>query len=356
LVQSLGSHPLTLTLSFEIRHPARSALDALLALFRKIRRPLFALLGLTVTALLLAHTDLHMLGKAALGALHVLPFVLAVEALRIAVEAKATGLLYRTRIGFGRLFAAQLESYSVAQLAPAGRAAAEALKIDLLGGFGSLTERVAVAASTQAISLIAVLIASVPCVIAAWRFAGAVLPTIAILTHGLVAGSIGVLLLLALGRKTLGRFLARRFSILSAASEPLDAHVRSKRLALPLLAHVLSRMLQVFQFWMLAGPLGIGSAIGSAFVFSGVSAASAGAADFMPAHLGLSEAAIALSAGMVKTAAATAMALGLLLRAAQVFWVVVSLLIPLFPSARRLRVRSTSRREDLPSESDRVAA
>src|SRR5262245_44118906 len=79
---------------------------------RQVLAVVFAFIGLGAIALLVARSDVAAVRRALGAAAKVAPFVLALEALRLALEARCTSILLRTRLPLWTVARAQLAGYA----------------------------------------------------------------------------------------------------------------------------------------------------------------------------------------------------------------------------------------------------
>ncbi|MFP2933777.1 UPF0104 family protein, partial [Pyxidicoccus sp. 3LG] len=122
-----------------LAQPAALAVAAPPGMWRKrgagLLRPVFALVGLGMLALLVRKAGPRELGSVLAEAAAWLPWVVLLELGRQCMDALATRFSYGTaaeRVPLSVLARAQLIGTAVSSMAPAGRAAAEATKAALL--------------------------------------------------------------------------------------------------------------------------------------------------------------------------------------------------------------------------------
>jgi hypothetical protein len=264
---------------------------------------------------------------------------LALEGVRIALEGLGSASLFGASRGGARfalkVIVVELRTYAVCQLAPMGRTAAEALKIPLLKRHAGVRDRIAVAVRSQALSLAALAVLSVPCAIAIdvaplrW----------AVALHAAVV-TVGALLLMGMrAEERMTALAARRWPrLFDDAPRSVTRRGLSSAGALFLGAKVVT----LAQIGVLGAAVTGAFGLGTALSVTGIHFTGAGAGDFLPGHLGSSEAALALSSARLGVDAHALLAVALLLRAVQVLWALASVLFDLV-LLREVGSRSASR-------------
>jgi hypothetical protein len=261
-------------------------------------------------------------------ALPILPWVLALEAARIATEVLASrdlfGLL-RAEVPTGALVRAQLAGYAVCNVFPIGRTASEAAKAGLLKSHASLPKTAAVAAIAQALHLIASAIILVPAVFAARSTASSFGLSVTILGQCALLGAVGATLLLVAYFAPFGGSALRRLPKVAAAFEQFGAAMRQlPRFPLSALAWlVVNRALQVAIIAILLRAVGASGSLAGALVAEAVLLIGASAGDIIPGQIGALEGAFAFFAAAIGTTRQSGLAVALLIHLVQAAWVLV---------------------------------
>ncbi|HJL18106.1 MAG TPA: lysylphosphatidylglycerol synthase transmembrane domain-containing protein [Sandaracinaceae bacterium LLY-WYZ-13_1] len=291
----------------------------------------FGLAGLTAASVLVWHVGPTRIGRALLRAAPWVPLALLLEGARLGVEAWATRRLYASLEGSlprRAVLRAQLLAYPVFVLAPAGRAACEATKAGMLGGYVGRSRAAAVAAVGQAVALIGTALLSVICALAATFRPGAWDLAVAIWTQTAAVAVLGGVMLWAFRRRSVGRVVAKILGWAGVAEDQRQQFGHSVRALPPLpwpptLGYFASRSLSAGVFFVLLVAVGAGPDPLAALRAMGVSLVGATAVDFVPADLGLTEGAFTLWASDVGVEPAQGVAIGVLFHVVQVTWVAI---------------------------------
>ncbi|WP_223756264.1 lysylphosphatidylglycerol synthase domain-containing protein [Myxococcus sp. RHSTA-1-4] len=297
-------------------------------------RPVFALAGLGMLALLVRKAGPRELGTVLAEAAAWLPCVALLELGRQCMDALATRSSYGAAAGhvpLRVLARAQLIGTAVSSMAPAGRAAAEATKAAFLTphmGGGTAT---AAAATSQSASLAAGGFISFPCALASYLLTGMSLFTVAMLVHGVVLVALSAGVRACMRAKRPGVWLACRFRRWSSHAEQFQATARCGSLLpwRPTLAFLGSRVLQVGQYAVLTHAVGIDTSLVQALFSQGLYLCALAVGSLVPGQVGVSDGAFALAAGVLDTTAARAMSVALLGHVVQLLFVVAGALTPL---------------------------
>ena len=297
-------------------------------------RPVFALAGLGMLALLVRKAGARELGAVLVDAAAWLPWVVVLELGRQCMDALATRYSYGAaaeRVPLPVLARAQLIGTAVSSMAPAGRAAAEATKAALLMphmGGGTAT---AAAATSQSASLAAGGFISFPCALASYLLTGMSLFTVAMLVHGVVLVALSAGVRACIRSKRTGAWLMRRCQRWAPQAEQFQATARSGSLLPwgPTLCFLGSRVLQVGQYAVLTHAVGIDTSLVQALFSQGLYLCALAVGSLVPGQVGVSDGAFALAAGVLDTTAARAMSVALLGHVVQLIFVVAGALTPL---------------------------
>jgi len=299
-----------------------------------VLRPVFALAGVGMLALLVRKAGPRELAGVMSGAAAWLPWVVLLEVGRQCMDALATRLSYGP--GAGRvprsvLARAQLIGTAVSSMAPAGRAAAEATKAALLSPHMGGANATAAAATSQSASLAAGGFISFPCALASYVLTGFSVFTLAMLAHGvlLVLLSAGVRACMRARRP--GAWLVRRFRRWASHAEQFHASARCGALLpwRPSLAFLGSRVLQVGQYAVLTHAVGIDTSVLQALFSQGLYLCALAVGSLVPGQVGVSDGAFAMATGVLNTTAARAMSVALLGHVVQLLFVIAGVLTPL---------------------------
>ena len=256
-----------------------------------------------------------------------------IEALRIAGEAIGTICLlgeHSRAVPKSVLIRTHLIVYAVSMAMPAGRATSEAVKTVLLKPFVGGARGAAVGTASQALTLIANALVSIPAAGAALLVAGPGVLALALGVFAAISVAGGALVLSVARAGPLATWLGR-FPRAGNAVRAFQDAAREMPLVPPRAAGaiVTSRALQVVQFGVIAHGVGLGSGATTALLAHGVQAVGAMAGDLVPAQLGMTEGAFRLAADAFGASAATAVSVALIAHAVQLAWIVIGALAPL---------------------------
>ena len=257
----------------------------------------------------------------------------AIEALRIAGEAVGTVFLLAgeaRRLPKPVLVRTHLIVYAVSMAMPAGRATSEAVKAVLLKPFVGTAKGAAVGTASQALTLIANALVSIPAALAALWVTGPGLLALALGIHAAVSVAGGALVLSVARAGPLAAWLGR-FPRLGDSVRSFQDAAREMPLvpARAASAIIVARCLQVVQFGVIAHGVGLGSGPATALLAHGVQAVGAMVGDLVPAQLGMTEGAFRLAAEAFGSSAAVAVSVALIAHAVQLGWIVIGALVPL---------------------------
>jgi len=288
---------------------------------------LFAL-GVAGIGMLVHHVGSARVVDAARAVAPWLPLVLLLEALRIALEAWSTRLLYRAdkhELPWAPLLTAQLMSYPLVLLVPAGRAAGEGLKATLLRRFVGLERAAATAVMNQALPLFGTFLVSLPCVVAAFVSWGSHPFSFAVALQMGTAVALALAIVAGARRPELGRALRRVSERVGARTE--DVQVAFRRLgwlpSAPLGLAVLGRLVLAVELWVLASAVTGGMGAVDALLLLGAHLVGAAAGDLIPAQMGATDGAFALAAELLGVTAFGAVGIAIALHAVQLSWALV---------------------------------
>lgn len=297
-------------------------------------RPLFALAGLGMLALLVRKAGPGELGTVLADAAGWLPCVVLLELGRQCMDALATRFSYGAgaeKVPLAVLARAQLIGTAVSSMAPAGRAAAEATKAALLMPYMGGATATAAAATSQSASLAAGGFISFPCAVASYLLTGFSIFTLAMLAHGVLLVLLSAGVRACMRAKRPGAWLVRRCRRWASHAEQFQASARCGALlpGRPTLAFLGSRVLQVGQYAVLTHAVGIDTSVVQALFSQGLYLCALAVGSLVPGQVGVSDGAFAMAAGVLDTTAARAMSVALLGHVVQLLFVVTGALTPL---------------------------
>jgi uncharacterized membrane protein YbhN (UPF0104 family) len=269
-----------------------------------------------------------------------LPWVLALEAARIATEVLASrellGLL-RAEVPTGALVRAQLAGYALGNVLPVGRTASEAAKAGMLKVHAPLPKTAAAAAIAQALHLVASAIILVPAVFAARSMAASFGLSLTILGQCVVLGAVGATLLVVAYFVPFGSAAFRRLPKVGAALEQFGSAMRQlPRFPFSALAWlVVNRALQVAIIAVLLRAVGASTSLAGVLVAEAVLLIGASAGDIIPGQIGALEGAFAFFAASIGTTPESGLAVALLIHLVQAAWVLAGFVALGFGRATR---------------------
>lgn len=296
--------------------------------------------GLLV-ALLLAQTLGEQQVRAALWSLaSTLPAVASLEVMRFLAELQSTRELLPIRVPWPALLQAQCAAHVCGQVMPAGRTAGEGIKTAILSPHMGAIHAGAVGAAGQLITfivngslsllaaLVTILDGSTPeLALALCLFGSALLGVGAILTLALRRGRTPVRL--------------RSWPVADTLLERVAEAARHGARFGPgaVLWQAVARLMQAAQLGILLGALSPAASASLSLIALGVHLVGAAAGDFLPAHMGTTEGAFALSASVLHIAPSAALSLALVLHAVQLAFTGLTLLSAVLLRLLRARHR-----------------
>jgi hypothetical protein len=297
-------------------------------------RVVVASVGLVAVAFLLHATGVRRVWGSLTRAAPYVPVILLCEAAILGCDTLSLRRLYgpdRRRLPATALARVALIGYAVTGLVPGGRPVAEGVKATLLAGLTSAARAATAAARFQGVLLLANATISLVCTLAAYALVGASVVTAAIAFNTALTFSLGAAVLLAGRHLHVGAWLARRSEHARNFGPEFDQLLRTEP-AVPWCAlgyATLSRVVQVTEYGLLLRALGARPTVPRSLLAEGVNLVGALVGDLIPAQLGAIEAAFTFSDRALGLSRSDALAMPLLAHTAQLFWVVVGLLVPL---------------------------
>jgi lysylphosphatidylglycerol synthase-like protein len=335
MLRSFCRAPLALSLDTPVIHPPRERADdrpdpgvVPVPAWRLALQVGLAVAGIAGVAWIVVDAGPARMLAALGAAVTVFPLVLVLEGLRVVADALLTRQLLGTsasHVPLGALLRAQLVAYPAATLLPAGRTAGEAIKAILLRRHVGIERAAAAAVIAPAIALYGTAVVSIPCILAVYAIIGWSTFTGAVVLQAVTAVALGTLLVVATRRRELGRAIARVSRRFGVAATAVQDVIRDEPPIRPsaLLAAVANRAAMVLQILIVAAATGAAGSLVYGLAVAGAHFVGAAAGEMVPGQLGATDAAQALVADDLGTARAAAVAVALVLHAAQLCWVVV---------------------------------
>jgi hypothetical protein len=283
---------------------------------RRLAHTASATLGLVAAAVTLVHTDFATLRRFGPWAV----FVVGVEGVRVVVEALATRSLHgeSVRVPWIPLLRAHGVGYALANTLPAGRSLAETVKAVMLTPWASGARSAGVAATNQALVLISTGMLSMVWSLPAWALGQRTLAATAAV-HGAAIVSLGVALVAIVRNPTVAAWVSRCFPRVALHVEGVRQGARPAGLPLALACFTFHRAVQAVQITVLLGALGRWDVL-RALALAGAAIVGTTAGVVTPGQVGAVGASLALAAPGLDLAASQALAVALVLHAAQFAW------------------------------------
>lgn len=247
------------------------------------------------------------------------------EGARIALDLVSTRLLLRHHVPWSVLVRAHLVAYPMVLLFPAGRLAGEALKASMLAPHAGVDRAAAAAVINQALPLLAGFVVSIPCLaVVAVQLTATHPLSIAVFVQTCTAIALATVILAASRQRAVGRALRRVSERVGAEAARTREHIVGLGLVpWPALgAHVCNRVLLGAQLVLLTVGVAAGGWLDGVLVF-GAHLVGAAAGDLVPAQLGATDGALTLAATAIGISFDEAVAIALLVHAAQLLWAAI---------------------------------
>jgi uncharacterized membrane protein YbhN (UPF0104 family) len=284
--------------------------------------------GIGVIAYFLHDTDLDQVVAVLAGLAAWLPLLLAIEGLRIGVEAIGTRALYKHPLPTGALIRAHVIGYSLAFYMPAGRAAAETVKATLLAKHSTVARATAVAAANQSLALLGLAIAALACLVAAATLPGTDKLVASLAVVAASTGTIGIVLRLATLRMR-GRWVQRFAPKLVRVVEDARTEVPVFLPALTMAMFLVNRTLQLVAIAVLLHAVGGTVSVATVMTAGGVNLVGASLGDMVPGQLGTTDATFSVSARLLGLTPEAAISIALAIHVIQMTWMAIGLVIEL---------------------------
>lgn len=292
-------------------------------------RRALAVVGVVAAVAMLGHTDFHAVRRFGMWAV----LVIAVEGARVVAEALATRSLHgdAVRVPWYPLLRAHAAGYALANSLPAGRTVAEAAKAVMLAPWARVGRSAAVAATNQAMVLLATGTVSVAWSLAAWSLHCTTLAVTVAVQGGTII-ALGIALLTVVRSRAVAQWIGRRIPRVAALADDATSRERTAGVTTAFACFVFHRAVQAGQIFVLLGALGRWDAP-RALALAGGAIVGTTVGVVTPGQVGAVGGALALAAGSVGVPAPQALAMALVLHAAQFVW--ASLGLTLWTTTRR---------------------
>lgn len=261
---------------------------------------------------------------ASLGAsVHALPLLALLEGVMVGCSTLALRSLYGEagpRVPARQWVRAGALGYALGLVLPMGRGAGEAARAVLLSRNAGGARAAVAAVQMQGVVLLSTAVITVPVLAATVALLGPGAAAGLILANGLVAGALGISILVVRERAKPGRFLGGLVKRLEGFGLAFDAVAGASRgnLARSLVWESLGRVAQVVQCGVALAAIGQQAGPMRVLVTRGALILGSAVGDFIPGQLGATEAMMVVGAGALALTAATAATLALLIHAAQI--------------------------------------
>jgi uncharacterized membrane protein YbhN (UPF0104 family) len=292
-------------------------------LARPLVRIACAVLGTAVLVVSVWAAGAHAV-LASLGAsVHALPLLALLEAVMVGCSTLALRSLYgeaAPRVPTRQWVRAGALGYALGLVLPMGRGAGEAARAVLLSRNAGGAKAAVAAVQMQGVVLLSTAVITVPVLVATVALLGPGAAAGLILANGLVAGAIGISILVVRERVRPGRFLGALVKRLEGFGLAFDAVAGASRgsLARSLAWESLGRVAQVVQCGVALAAIGEQAGPVRVLVTRGALILGSAVGDFIPGQLGATEAMMVVGAGALALTAASAATLALLIHAAQI--------------------------------------
>jgi len=307
-------------------------MTSLLAFARsRAGRAILAGLGVALIVVLIRYSGAESVADSMARALPYLAVVVALEGLIVIADTITLSLLYRApRPPLPVILRATLIGYTWAALAPAGRTVAEGLKAGMLAPYSTGARAGVAAGRIQATVVLSAALLSAASLLPAFALPDTRAARWAIGANTLLTLILGLALMTAGQRLNLGALLGRVWRRAESLGPEMDALWRAEPIIpwAALLAQMAGRACTVLQIWALLAALGDVDGPRALFA-TGLFLVGASVGGFIPAQLGANEANFVLCAPLLGLSSGDAIAVPMLIRAAQFFWAAVGLAVPL---------------------------
>lgn len=256
------------------------------------------------------------------SSVHALPLLAALEGVMLACSTLALRALYAEFAALPsprQWVQAGAAGYAVGLVLPMGRSSAEATRAVLLGRSVGGARAAVAAVQMQGVTLVSNALFVVPATIAAVVLLGPGTTAALVLANGLVAGLLGLGILVLRQRARPGQWLGAIAQRLQRFGVAFDAAPGASQGALlrSLAWECVARCAQAVQCGVALAAIGHSAGLARVLVTRGVLMVGSALGDLLPAQLGATEATLALGAQALALTVASAASLALLIHGAQ---------------------------------------
>lgn len=304
---------------------------------RRLLHLVFAVAGVVAVVALVRTVGLIPLLQLLRRGLPVLPWLLAIEVVRIGLEASCTWFLcgpHARRISPLTWVRTHLVAFAASVILPAGRATSEAIKATMLAPHLGGARAAAVGVMHQTVSLFGLVAISVPCVIGAVHLHAPRLLVLAIVVHALICLAVALAIQAVARGLPLPAVLRRRLALARAVAGFREATRSIAWVPVgPLASKMLNRVLQVTQYALLIHAVGGQVTVARACLAQGVNLVGSALGDLVPAQVGATDGAFALAAPALSVHVADGIAIAMLVHVMHVLMSIPGALLPLLRRA-----------------------
>ncbi len=293
-----------------------------------------ALIGLLLVCLVLQHTGIDRVGQALWSASVYFPVILLFELGFWVFGALSQRALYgkqRNLIPWPAVLKAGCTAYAIMGLMPMGRVIAESARAVIFSKYVGKHQAALVAVQVQIVALLVTSFVGLLAAFVLMAKLGLLFFTWLALLNALAALALGTLALLAAKHFKIGRKLGLFLPKVQVFGERFDAYfINTRVLPLwPMIFEGLSRTSQVIQNGFLV--LAVGGALGivPAFCSEAMHLMGATLGDLIPGQLGVTELVYSEAGIVLSLQPEDALSIALLAHLAQLFWVIVALVLPI---------------------------
>lgn len=317
----------------------RRVLKKLTALAQSpLGRAIAVLLGMSVVSMLVYQSGPALVWAAITKAPIFFVAVWALEAALTAAECWAVVLLYgdqRHQIPRRELVRVSLFTYSLISVLPFGRAAGEASRATMFSRWVGVPVAAAAGLRAQALTLLGNTFISVPCAIAIFLLMGPSLLLAGVGVHFVLTGALGGGILLATRHGKMATRLGKLFRRGEGWGAGVDEALAQKQsLWAPMAWICAARCIRIGQRVALLAAVAAPATLMTALCTDAINLVASMIGDIIPSQVGITEAGYALVAAQLKLTTSEAIAMALLVHAAQVVWVGLGFLSPLLATTQ----------------------
>jgi hypothetical protein len=289
-----------------------------------------AVVGVGAVVLVLGHAGPEHVWASVRRGASVLPIVFLLDGLYNALEMLALRDLYgedRKKLPASEVLRAGLVAYAMGGVMPMGRPIVESIRGVALARWTSGARAAAAGTRLQYLLLLSQALLCVPCGLAALVLRAPLILQLALAGNGVLTGAMGMGLYLATRRGASAARLAKLSNRAATFAPALERHLRDEDHSLSAVALVAAgRGVQVLQYTVVLSTFvgGIEWLRGLGVV--GVQMVGASIGDFLPTHLGGTEAMAPVGASALSLSLSDALAIPLIVHTEQAAWIVLGFL------------------------------